>query len=96
MSWKLRAAVSALLLAPQAVFGLGLGDIRVNSALNEPLAAEIELVYKMEKNGNVWIVVDMETDGVSLLSNYRSQFNQIIKKDGWENMMKKMKDKLAE
>ena len=44
MSWKLRAAVSALLLAPQAVFGLGLGDIRVNSALNEPLAAEIELV----------------------------------------------------
>lgn len=44
MSWKLRVAVSALLLAPQAVLALGLGDIRVNSALNEPLSAEIELV----------------------------------------------------
>jgi pilus assembly protein FimV len=44
MSWKLRVAVSALLLAPQAALALGLGDIRVNSALNEPLSAEIELV----------------------------------------------------
>jgi pilus assembly protein FimV len=44
MSWKLRAAISALLLAPQAAFPLGLGDIRLNSALNEPLSAEIELV----------------------------------------------------
>ncbi len=44
MSWKLRVAVSALLLAPQAAFSLGLGDIRLNSALNEPLSAEIDLV----------------------------------------------------
>jgi pilus assembly protein FimV len=44
MSWKLRAAISALLLAPQAAFSLGLGDIRLNSALNEPLSAEIDLV----------------------------------------------------
>jgi pilus assembly protein FimV len=44
MSWKLRAAISALLLAPQAAFSLGLGDIRLSSALNEPLSAEIDLV----------------------------------------------------
>ncbi len=44
MSWKLRAAVTALLLAPQAALALGLGDIRLNSSLNEPLAAEIDLV----------------------------------------------------
>ena len=44
MSLKLRAAISALLLAPQAAFALGLGDIRLSSALNEPLSAEIELV----------------------------------------------------
>jgi len=44
MSWKLRAAMSALLLAPQVAWALGLGDIRLSSALNEPLAAEIDLV----------------------------------------------------
>lgn len=44
MSWKLRVLVPALLLAPQAALALGLGDIRLSSSLNEPLAAEIDLV----------------------------------------------------
>ncbi len=44
MSWKLRALISATLLAPAAALGLGLGEIRLNSALNEPLSAEIDLV----------------------------------------------------
>ena len=57
---------------------------------------EIEIAYTMEKKGNKWIVVDMKTDGISLVSNYRSQFNKLIEKDGWEKMMQKMKDKLKE
>lgn len=44
MSWKLRALISAILLTPTAALGLGLGEIRLSSALNEPLAAEIDLV----------------------------------------------------
>ena len=44
MSWKLRVLISALLLTPAAALGLGLGEIRLNSALNQPLSAEIDLV----------------------------------------------------
>ncbi len=44
MSWKLRVLIAAMMLAPTAVLGLGLGEIRLNSALNEPLSAEIDLV----------------------------------------------------
>ena len=44
MSGKLRVFISAMLLTPAAALGLGLGEIRLNSALNEPLAAEIDLV----------------------------------------------------
>lgn len=44
MSGKLRVLISAILLAPAAAFGLGLGEIRLNSALNQPLSAEIDLV----------------------------------------------------
>ncbi len=40
----LRLAVLALLISPVSAFALGLGEIHVNSALNEPLNAEIELV----------------------------------------------------
>ncbi|MDH4259313.1 MAG: hypothetical protein OEW16_03315, partial [Gammaproteobacteria bacterium] len=44
MSWKLRVLVSAMLLAPPVALPLGLGEIRLGSALNEPLSAEIDLV----------------------------------------------------
>ncbi|MGB5131477.1 MAG: hypothetical protein WBO00_02600, partial [Steroidobacteraceae bacterium] len=44
MSWKLRVIVSAMLLAPSVALPLGLGEIRLGSALNEPLSAEIDLV----------------------------------------------------
>ena len=44
MSWKLRVLVSAMLLAPTVALPLGLGEIRLGSALNEPLSAEIDLV----------------------------------------------------
>ncbi|HEU4516525.1 MAG TPA: FimV/HubP family polar landmark protein, partial [Steroidobacteraceae bacterium] len=44
MSGKLRVFISAMLLTPAAALGLGLGEIRLNSSLNEPLAAEIDLV----------------------------------------------------
>jgi pilus assembly protein FimV len=44
MSWKLRALIWAMLMTPAAAHALGLGEIRLSSALNEPLAAEIDLV----------------------------------------------------
>jgi pilus assembly protein FimV len=44
MSGKLRVLISAILMTPAAALGLGLGEIRLNSSLNEPLSAEIDLV----------------------------------------------------
>ena len=40
----LRLAFLTLLILPASAFALGLGEIHLNSALNEPLNAEIELV----------------------------------------------------
>src|SRR5262245_50174985 len=45
MTGTLQRLIALLLLTcPTALFALGLGDIRLNSGLNEPLNAEIELV----------------------------------------------------
>src|SRR5262252_3111827 len=46
---EMKAAVRRILLlsailSPQALYALGLGDIKLNSALNQPFEAEIELV----------------------------------------------------
>jgi len=48
-----------------------------------------------EKAGKPYIF-DMLIDDVSLLESYRSQFNKIIKKDGFDKLMEKMKKKLTE
>jgi phospholipid transport system substrate-binding protein len=70
--------------------------VTVVKAGTGPRADETEIVYKMKKKGASWIVTDMVTDGISLVSNYRDQFNSHINKDGWAGLMKRMKDKLAE
>jgi phospholipid transport system substrate-binding protein len=55
----------------------------------------IEIAYKMIEKAGAWRVQDIVTEGVSLVSSYRSQFTKIIKKDGFPALIKKMKDKLA-
>jgi phospholipid transport system substrate-binding protein len=40
-------------------------------------------------------VIDVVTEGSSLVSNYKNQFHRVIQKDGFDALMKRMKDKLA-
>lgn len=55
----------------------------------------IEINFKMLEKAGAWRVNDIVTEGVSLVSSYRSQFTKIIKKDGFPVLIKKMKDKIA-
>jgi phospholipid transport system substrate-binding protein len=55
----------------------------------------IEIAYKLSQKAGAWRVRDIVTEGVSLVSSYRSQFTKIIKKDGFPTLIQKMKDKLA-
>lgn len=55
----------------------------------------IEIVFKVVQKDGKWKVNDIITEGVSLVSSYRSQFTKIIKKDGFPALIQKMKDKLA-
>jgi len=55
----------------------------------------IEIKYKLAQKDSKWRVQDITTEGVSLVSSYRSQFTKIIKKDGFPALITKMKDKIA-
>lgn len=58
--------------------------------------AETSLVYKLHRKGSRWLVYDIETDEVSLIQNYRSQFARIINKDGYLTLINKMKKKIEQ
>jgi phospholipid transport system substrate-binding protein len=45
--------------------------------------------------GPAWRVVDVVTEGSSLVGNYKNQFHRVIQKDGYEALVRRMKDKLA-
>ncbi len=55
----------------------------------------IEIAFKMVQRDGRWLVGDIITEEVSLVSSYRSQFTKVVKKDGFPALIQKMKDKLA-
>ncbi|MBI4012991.1 MAG: ABC transporter substrate-binding protein [Candidatus Rokubacteria bacterium] len=57
---------------------------------------EIPIDYRMQKEGDRWRVYDVTIEGVSLVGNYRSQFNRIIQQSGFDELMKKLKTKQDE
>ena len=57
---------------------------------------EIPIEYRMLKKNNRWVVYDVIIEGVSLVNNYRNQFNKIIRKDSYEELVKRMKNKQEE
>jgi len=56
---------------------------------------DISIDYRLQKEGSEWLVYDVSIEGVSLVNNYRSQFNSIILQSSYENLIKKMKAKVA-
>ena len=57
---------------------------------------EIPIEYRMLKKGSRWLVYDVVIEGVSLISNYRTQFNKIIQTSSYQELVKKMKTKQEE
>ncbi len=69
----------------------------VKSKVITPKRDEYTLDYKMIKNVNgSWMVYDIVIEGVSLVSNYRTQFNKIISANGYPELVKRLQTKSNE
>lgn len=51
----------------------------------------IQIDYLFRKENKHWRAYDVVTDGVSLIRNYRAQFNRIIAKEGIDGLLGRMK-----
>jgi len=52
---------------------------------------EIPVDYRMQKEGDRWRVYDVTIEGVSLVSNYRTQFNKIVQTESYQALVDKLK-----
>ena len=57
---------------------------------------EFTLDYRMINQDGKWMVYDVVIEGVSLVSNYRTQFNKIITTNGYPELVKKLQTKTDE
>jgi len=55
---------------------------------------EIEVQYRLKKKGSNWLVYDISIEGVSLVNNYRKQFNSILARSSYNELVEKLRTKL--
>ncbi len=59
-------------------------------------SADIPVNYKVYRKKGEWWVYDVIIEGISLISNYRSSYQEIVKKEGVDGLLAKMKVKVKE
>jgi phospholipid transport system substrate-binding protein len=70
---------------------------KVQTKLVTKSGSEIPIEYRMHrKGGERWLVYDVIIEGVSLIANYRTQFNKIIQTSSYQELVRKMKTKQDE
>jgi len=51
---------------------------------------KISMLYKLYSSNNSWKIYDVEIEGVSIIRSYRSQFNEILQKGTFDDLLQKM------
>jgi phospholipid transport system substrate-binding protein len=57
---------------------------------------DVPVDYRMLKRSDRWLVYDVVIEGVSLINNYRNQFNKIIQTSSYQSLVDRMKNKQIE
>jgi phospholipid transport system substrate-binding protein len=65
----------------------------VKSEIIQSGAQPIKINYALSKRTGKWLVFDIIIEGVSLVTNYRSQFSSEIRRNGMDTLIKKLAKK---
>jgi len=57
---------------------------------------EIPVTYRLYLKSGRWLVYDVNIEGVSLISNYRNSYQEIVKREGFSGLLAKMEEKVKE
>jgi len=66
---------------------------RVDSTLIKPKGEEIAVVYKLRRVNGKWKVYDAVVENISIVNNYRSQFDRVISSSSYEELVKRLQEK---
>jgi phospholipid transport system substrate-binding protein len=72
---------------------LGPGYTQINSMLVQSGKNPIAVNYLLLQKNNSWKIYDVTVDAISIISNYRNQFNRVINQNGIDQLMADLRAK---
>lgn len=67
--------------------------VEVASKIQTAKGQEYSINYKAQQLGSEWKVYDVVAENISLVSNYRSQFDRVINKKSYDELVRLLKNK---
>jgi phospholipid transport system substrate-binding protein len=65
----------------------------VDATVIQPHEEVLPITFMLERRGDDWIVYDVEVEDVSMVENYRTQFNRVIKRQGLAQLLNDLRAK---
>jgi phospholipid transport system substrate-binding protein len=72
----------------------GPGYAEVYTSIVQNGAQPIRVNYRLKQTDSGWKVYDVLVDGISLVANYRNQFNRVINSKGYDGLVQQIKTKV--
>jgi len=70
-------------------------EAAVQSRVVTPKGSEVGIEYRMYRADGRWTVYDIYVDGISLVGSYKSQFNRIIQRGSFADLLKQLRLKVG-
>jgi phospholipid transport system substrate-binding protein len=64
----------------------------VETRLEDAKGQEYSLDYRLHNVNGDWKVYDVIIENISLVNNYRAQFNRVLARSSWADLLKRMKE----
>jgi len=66
---------------------------QVESTVINAKGEEVSVIYRLRRTDGKWKVYDAVIENISIVNNYRSQFDRVISKYSYEELVKRLKEK---
>ena len=72
------------------------GYAQVKSSIIQPGKQPVPVNYGLRQDGGRWLVYDVTVDNISIIANYRNQFNRVMNSKGFDTLLSDLKSKQAQ
>jgi phospholipid transport system substrate-binding protein len=68
---------------------------QVNTDIVQPKGEAIHVNYRLLQENATWKIYDVTVDAISIIANYRNQFNRVMNNKGYDTLISDLKSKQA-